>query len=120
MRLTTRTEYAVGLLAALAKSQTKQTMKQMTEQANVSPKYAETILQELRKAGVVRSTRGRRGGFVLARPASKITVLEIIEAVDGSLMPDKDSANKAFARLNKNLRLLVRRQLGNMPLAALV
>jgi Rrf2 family protein len=43
------------------------------------------IFQDLAKAGVLRSQRGARGGFLLARPADQITILEIIEAIDGKI-----------------------------------
>jgi len=127
MRLSTRTEYAVGLLAALVRAdravesgQAKLTMKEMAEQAGVSPKYAETVLQQLKKEGLIRSVRGRNGGYLLARPADKITALEIVETVDGFIMPDKEGANEAFASLNKCMRLVIRRQLTDTPLIALV
>ena len=48
--------------------------------------YLLKILQQLVRANVLRSKRGPRGGFFLARPAENITLLEIIEAVDGPLM----------------------------------
>lgn len=47
--------------------------------------YLLKIMQELVKAGVLRSKRGPRGGFSLARSISKITMLEIIEAVEGPI-----------------------------------
>lgn len=43
------------------------------------------IFQDLAKAGILRSQRGAGGGFVLARPADQITVLEVIEAIDGKI-----------------------------------
>src|SRR5690606_37866684 len=43
------------------------------------------IFQDLAKGGILRSQRGARGGFVLARPAEKISILEIIEAIDGKI-----------------------------------
>ena len=48
--------------------------------------YLLKILQQLVRANILRSKRGPRGGFFLARPAESITILEIIEAVDGPLM----------------------------------
>ena len=47
--------------------------------------YLLKILQQLVRANVLRSKRGPRGGFSLAKPKEEITILEIIEAVDGSM-----------------------------------
>jgi len=48
--------------------------------------YLLKILQQLVRGGVLRSKRGPRGGFTLARPAEEITMLEVIESVDGPLV----------------------------------
>jgi Rrf2 family protein len=53
----------------------------------ISKKFLDTILGELRKAGLVHSKKGRGGGFVLARSASEITVGHIVRALDGMLAP---------------------------------
>jgi Rrf2 family protein len=53
----------------------------------ISEDYLEILLISLRKAGLVRSFRGASGGYTLARPAESINALEIIEAVEGSLLP---------------------------------
>lgn len=47
--------------------------------------FLENILGELRHAGIVRSQRGAEGGFRLARPASEVTIADVIRAVDGPL-----------------------------------
>ena len=48
--------------------------------------YLLKILQQLVRGGVLRSKRGPRGGFTLARPAEEISILEIIESVDGPMV----------------------------------
>jgi Rrf2 family protein len=51
----------------------------------ISKSFLAKIFQDLAKAGILRSQRGARGGFVLARSADQITILEIIEAIDGKI-----------------------------------
>jgi len=57
----------------------------ISKQYNIPLEYLLKILQQLVRANVLRSKRGPRGGFFLARPAESITMLEIIEAVDGPM-----------------------------------
>jgi Rrf2 family protein len=64
----------VSMLSAIAKTQ------------DVPPRFLAKIFQALAKAGVVKSHRGAKGGFSLARPASEITVRDVIEAVEGPVL----------------------------------
>jgi Rrf2 family protein len=57
----------------------------ISKEYGIPLEYLLKILQQLVRANVLRSKRGPRGGFSLAKPATKITMLEIIEAVDGPL-----------------------------------
>ena len=57
----------------------------ISKQYNIPLEYLLKILQQLVRANVLRSKRGPRGGFFLAKPAENIALLEIIEAVDGPL-----------------------------------
>ena len=58
----------------------------ISKQYGIPLEYLLKILQQLVRANVLRSKRGPRGGFFLARPAEGITLLEIIEAVDGPVL----------------------------------
>ncbi len=58
----------------------------ISKEYNISLAYLLKVLHRLVKANVLRSKRGPRGGFFLARPAEEISMLEIIEAVDGPMM----------------------------------
>jgi Rrf2 family protein len=59
--------------------------------------YLLKILQQLVRAGVLRSKRGPRGGFTLAKPAEEISMLEVIESVDGPMR-----SHLHLAELTKN------------------
>ena len=82
MRITTWAEY--GLISALhlARRATEGpiTGRQIASQEQLPPDYVEQILLRLRRAEIVRSTRGAKGGYALARPAQEISVRDVIAA----------------------------------------
>ena len=86
MKYTTKTEYGLVCMAYIAKhSETSRiTIKEIAEKENYPMPYLEKILQALRHAGLVVSQQGNHGGFQLARPASQITLRQIIDALEGS------------------------------------
>ncbi len=88
MKISRSTGY--GLLAAgyIAKNQKNGIVLSQTisKEYNIPLEYLLKILQQLVRANILRSKRGPRGGFLLAKPTSKITMLEIVEAVDGPLV----------------------------------
>jgi Rrf2 family protein len=57
----------------------------ISKEYDIPLEYLLKILQQLVRANILRSKRGPRGGFVLGRPTGKISMLEIIEAVDGPM-----------------------------------
>jgi Rrf2 family iron-sulfur cluster assembly transcriptional regulator len=66
-------EGKVSMLSAIAKTQ------------EVPPRFLAKIFQALAKGGIVKSHRGAKGGFSLARPASEVTIKDVIEAVEGPI-----------------------------------
>ena len=86
MRYTTKTEYGVICLAHMAKKEWPgaSTAKEIAEHEGFSVSFTEKILQALRRAGVVASQQGNKGGWTLVRPAADITLKEIVEALEGS------------------------------------
>ena len=54
---------------------------------HISPKFLEGILSQLKNAGLLTSERGKHGGYRLARPASELTMLQIVEALEGEIRP---------------------------------
>jgi len=76
-------EYALRAVAFLAGRQgVAWTVQQIAPETRVPRGYLAKVLQQLVRAGLVRSQRGVGGGFVLARPAASISVLEVLNAVD--------------------------------------
>lgn len=62
-------------------------IKEIADLEKISPKYLEAIFSTLKRNLYITSTKGKYGGYSLAKPARNITVLEIIEALDGSVAP---------------------------------
>ncbi len=67
----------------------------ISKKYNIPLEYLLKILQQLVKANILRSKRGPRGGFSLARPIKKISLLQVIEAVDGPMVSQLDLAEHA-------------------------
>jgi Rrf2 family protein len=59
--------------------------RQIAAYGGIPGKYVEQVMHDLRQAGLVRSQRGKGGGYVLGRGPESITVLEVIEAIEGPL-----------------------------------
>src|SRR5215468_8747450 len=87
MRLSARADYALRAAIELAATERNHiTAEQLARAQNIPGKFLEAILTQLRRAGLVRSQRGPDGGFWLARPASDISLADIIRAIDGPLV----------------------------------
>ncbi|QLE57479.1 Rrf2 family transcriptional regulator [Nostoc sp. TCL26-01] len=84
--LSSKVEYALLALLELASHHSKKvplTMSEITAKQPIPERYLEQILTNLRRAGVVQSQRGSKGGFVLLREPWQITLLEIVTLVEG-------------------------------------
>lgn len=66
----------------LALSKTPLSASQLVKQTDVGMKYLEQLLALLRRGGIVNAYRGKAGGYVLSRAADKITVRDMLEALD--------------------------------------
>ena len=97
MRVSRSTGYAVLAVGFIAQNQGKGVVlsQSISKQYEIPLEYLLKILQQLVRANVLRSKRGPRGGFSLAKPTNKITMLEIIEAVDGPMNGDLNLAEQA-------------------------
>ena len=87
MRLSARADYALRAAIELAATERNHiTAEQLARAQSIPGKFLEAILTQLRRADLVRSQRGPEGGFWLARPASEISLADIIRAIDGPLV----------------------------------
>lgn len=87
LQLTRDGEYAVRAVLQLAsQSEGKVSLvNEISEAQDIPKSYLSKIMQHLTKSGIVRSRRGAKGGFTLAKPANQITLRETIEAVEGPI-----------------------------------
>jgi Rrf2 family protein len=87
VRISAKAEYAVRAAVELAAASDERPIKaeRIATAQEIPLNFLENILGDLRHAGIVRSHRGAEGGFRLARPADKVTIADVIRAVDGPL-----------------------------------
>lgn len=85
MRLSTRSRYGVRMMVDLADNYGGKPvfLKDIARREDISEKYLSIIVIPLRSAGLILSTRGAYGGYVLARAPEKISVQEIVDALEG-------------------------------------
>lgn len=89
MNISSRCEYACRAVIELALHQESQetvTSVAIAEKRHIPEKYLVHILLQLKRAGVVRSVRGAQGGYMLSKPAEDITLLDIVQAIDGPIL----------------------------------
>jgi Rrf2 family transcriptional regulator, cysteine metabolism repressor len=87
MKITARAEYAsVAVLElALHFNSGQIQAKEIADRQNIPLKFLEQILIQLRNAGLVKSVRGAAGGYLLAQPPDRISLKNVVEAVEGEL-----------------------------------
>ncbi len=116
MKLSTKPRYGLRILAQIAADgggNTPVSGKEVARKQGISTAYIEQILIPMRNAGIVRTVRGRNGGYLLDRPASQISLLDIIELFEGrlELVPEEESdpvAAPLWNRLTESLRTQTR------------
>lgn len=87
MNISTRGRYGLRALLEIAvqSEQGPITIRDISRKQHMSVSYLEQILHRLKKAGIVKSIRGARGGYQLAREGEQITVNQVIRALDGPI-----------------------------------
>ncbi len=96
--ITSKSRYAVVAMAELARSgDSPVPVKELAERREIPDQFLEQLFSTLRRAGLLASHRGSKGGYTLARPASEITVLEVVQALDGKVGQEADEAGGIWA-----------------------
>ena len=95
MMFSTKAEYGVRVMVALAQRAQASLdgedpvvpLAEIAEHDGLPLAYLEHLVARLRKAGLIESRRGSRGGYMLARAPTEITMAEVVEALEGSIAP---------------------------------
>ena len=89
MKLSTRGRYGVRAMLELAMNAGKGPvpLRDLASRQEISAKYLEQLLIPLKSAGLVKSVRGARGGYLLAGSAEKITLYDVVRSLEGPLAP---------------------------------
>ncbi len=125
MKISTKGRYGLRILLDLAmhgSGEQPRMLRDVAESQQISLKYLSRLIVDLRRARMVRSVRGVKGGFFLARKPAELTLLEIIEAMEGSISivdcvgkPEKCArhnccpARDVWSELNDGIRDLMRK-----------
>lgn len=96
--LSKKAKYAIKALLALAEHGAEEPMRiaDLARQESLPQKFLELILLELRNAGVVRSKKGKGGGYLLARSPDRILLGEVVRLFDGPLAPVPCASQTAY------------------------
>lgn len=87
MQITKQADYAVRAMTFLAKLEPnhRAATSQIADEKKIPPSFLAKIISQLSIAGLIHTSRGAHGGVMLSRPAEKISMLEVVEAIDGPI-----------------------------------
>lgn len=100
MKFSTRSSYGLRAIINLARNYGKGTLSlaEIAKREKISQAYLERLAASLKMAKIIKSTRGVKGGYELTRSPSKISVAEVVAALEGSLAP--------FTCVDGNIKLM--------------
>jgi Rrf2 family protein len=133
MKLTTKSEYSIQALIYMARNDNDGFMKidEICSKCDIPKKYLELLFMILRQNGYIKTKRGTSGGYKLTKPASKISIAEIIRLMDGALAATESVSKYFFSdtplgrekkliNVFKEIRDYISKRLENLTLADLV
>jgi Rrf2 family transcriptional regulator, cysteine metabolism repressor len=117
VELTPKAEYALLALMALADQYAQGKAMKVNEitakHGNIPARYLEQILLVLRREGMIKSLRGARGGYMLAREPQRISLLEVVAIVNGSqkaleeqksVSPEQSAIHQVWSQIHQTTR----------------
>ena len=106
LTITTKSPYAVRALSELARRGEGQPVPigELARARDIPVQFLEGLFATLRRAGVLQSQRGVKGGYRFARPATEVTVLEVTELLDGELSAGTDDLDTIWTEATDALK----------------
>lgn len=112
LTISNKTRYGITALLMLAEFYNSGLLqiKDIAARCDIPPQFLEQIFNRLGKAGIIKSTRGKKGGYELASPPDRITVLDIVNCLEGEIefaaksQKQNDGMAELFRKAEKNLR----------------
>jgi Rrf2 family protein len=86
MQITRQADYAVRAMVYLAQLNDKASTSKIAKEKSIPPSFLAKIVSQLSVAGLLQTSRGAHGGVSLAKPAEMISLLDVIEAIDGPIL----------------------------------
>lgn len=133
MKLTTKSEYSILALIYIARNENKNFIKieEICLKCDIPRQYLVLLFSVLKQNGYIKARRGSSGGYKLAKPASRISIAEIIRLMDGALAPTESvsryffsstplAGEKKLVRVFKDIRDYVAEKLEALNLSDLV
>lgn len=106
MQITRQADYAVRAVLYLARlGEQRAATSAVAKDQNIPPSFLAKIISQLSIAGLVHTSRGARGGVTLARNPKEISLLEVVEAIDGPILLNECVEDEASCSFDKNCPL---------------
>lgn len=106
LAITSKSPYAVRALSELARTGSAGPVPigEIARRRDIPVQFLEGMFATLRRAGILQSQRGVKGGYSFARPASEVTVLDVVEVLDGALGGEAPGQDEIWAEAIEALR----------------
>ncbi len=107
MQITRQADYALRAMMYLAKMSPNQraATSQIAVEQHIPPSFLAKIISQLSIAGLIHTSRGARGGVLLARPPEEISILEVVEAIDGPIALNQCTETSDGCPFGENCKL---------------
>lgn len=104
MQITRQADYAVRAVLHLARvgNSERSATSMVAKEQNIPPSFLAKIISQLSIAGLLHTSRGARGGVTLAREPKDITLLEVVEAIDGPIQLNECVGNTGACTFDEN------------------